>query len=456
MSSWAATLYIERRQLGLGATRTFGQVYFGTPSICLILTIGGCECFNMYNAVISAANHPDPYNPYIGLFNSRSVTSLAQAGVKTDVVSPRPIAPPAGPYSEYGNIPSRHSYSTYEVHYPRFTYLIPQKLFKYTVSSRSIANRLPAYLNEHFDTPDICHAGHIHYDGYGMLPYCREHDLPLTVMGRGKILNNYDNLSWIGQQKIAETLNYADGILCVSNSLADIANDIVDEPKAVVLPNGAQPSRYPTQHRAEIKRELGIPQDTAVVLFCGGYTKRKGINEICEAVEDVQAEDVQFVFVGHYGDLRTELRTALRQSSQDSYKILWEVPPLALRRWFAVADIFMLPSHAEGRPNTVYEAMASETAVVASAVSGIPEQVNDGETGILIPPKDPPALASALNRLLEDPTQRARMGAAGRERLVSKGWTWKSHGMKLAKIHESIIEDGHLPAERVDGQEITV
>lgn len=395
----------------------------------------------MYRAIISAANHPDPFNPYLGLFNYRSIKSLSAAGVETDVVSMRPFAPPIGPYSEFSDIPSKYSYSTHTVHYPRFPYLLPQKLFKFTLSSMAVERILPQFIETNFERPDICHAGHIHYDGTALLPYCKDHDIPLTVMGRGKILNNYDDLSYLGRRTVRQVLEYAERILCVSQSLADIANGIVSGSKATVLANGADPGRYPTDCKEEIKAELGIPPEKRVILFCGGYTKRKGIYEITEAIHELHHEDVQLVFVGHYGDLRDELITALEASPHESYQVLWEVPPLALRRWFTVADILMIPSHAEGRPNTVYEAMASETAVVGSAVSGIPEQVADGETGILIPPKDAPALASALNRLLEDGELRREMGANGLERLLEKGWTWDAHGDTLRGIHESIIAD---------------
>ena len=403
----------------------------------------------MYRAVVSAMNHPDPFNPYMGLFNFRSIRALSRTETEVDAVTPRPRAPPVGPYSEFGEIPSRHDYDSHEVHYPRFLYLLPQKIFKYTLSSRSFADMLPEYISTHFETPDICHAGHIHYDGYGLASYCRSNDIPLTVMGRGKILNNFYSLSQISRRKIRETLEYADGIFCVSESLAHIANDITDTPKATVLPNGADPSRYPTDNERAIRQELDIDRDTTVVMFCGGYTERKGINEICDALDDIRNDDVAFVFVGHYGDLRTDLIRALKASHHDNYRVLWEVPPLGLRRWFAAADIFMLPSHAEGRPNTIYESMASETAVVASAVSGIPEQVKDSETGLLIPEKDPDALATALNSLIEDPVKRERLGANGKERLVSKGWTWEAHGRRLATLHEAVIADGELPANEV-------
>lgn len=394
----------------------------------------------MYRTVISAMNHPDPFHQYMGLFNYRSIRSIASKGVETDVVVPRPFAPPFGPYSEFSRIPTVYNYETHRAHYPRFAYLLPQRLFRYTLSSAAFSHMLPEYVETNFRTPDVCHAGHIHYDGYGLLQYCEERDIPLTVMGRGKILNNYHEMSFLGKRTVRKVLNFSDMVLCVSESLARIARDIVDHTNVTVLPNGADPSRYPTERKGRLKAELGIPSETTVVLFCGGYTERKGVHEIIRALDEIHHDDVQLVFIGHYGDLRETLISSLEQSPHESYRVLWEVPPVGLRRWFAVADIFMLPSHAEGRPNTVYEAMASKTPVVATDVSGIPEQVVDDETGLLVPPRDPVALADNINKLIKYGNLRERMGEQGLKRLLAKDWTWEAHGDRLVRIHRSIID----------------
>jgi len=393
----------------------------------------------MYRVIASAANHPDPINPYLGLYNLRSFDAMAAAGIDVRTVSPRPYAPPIGPYSEYGEVPSTYHYRNYTVHYPRFAYLLPQRLFRYTVSSLAISRKLPSFCARTFEVPDICHAGHIHYDGYGLLPYCREHDVPLTVMGRGTLLNTYEETSDRGRAKIRETLEFADHVFCVSEALAERAGSLTDSAKVSVLANGADPSRYPTDHEDDIRAELNIDPETVVILFCGAYVEGKGIDEMIEALEDVPPDDVMFVFVGHLGPLRGRLIRALNRSHHESYRVLWKVSPVALRRWYAVSDLYMLPSRSEGRPNTIYEAMASETAVVASAVGGIPEQVERGETGILIPPKRPSKLAEALNALIADDERRDEMGKNGRQRLEAEGWAWDAHAERLIEVHQSLL-----------------
>jgi len=108
------------------------------------------------------------------------------------VVSPRPFAPPVGPYSEYASLPDIEDWGTYTVHHPRFWYLLPKRLL-YGLSGNSYANRIPKYVEREFEVPDLVHACHIYPDGYGMLPYVREHDLPLFVMAHGKLIRSLGN-----------------------------------------------------------------------------------------------------------------------------------------------------------------------------------------------------------------------------------------------------------------------
>lgn len=392
-----------------------------------------------YRVLAATTNHPDSIHPYRGLFNHRSLRALADTGASVKAVSPRPFAPPIGPYSELGDVPEVETQGPYDVFHPRFLYMLPKRLF-YGLSGESYRRRVPEYVERKFPTPDVVHAGHIYLDGYGILPYCRRHDLPLFVTAWGTILNEFDSHPESVQSKIRETLTAATRVLCVSEALVEEATRFVPESKVSLLSAGADPGRFPVENRESIRDELGIPRDATVVLYCGHFTEKKGVRDLMEILGDLSLPDTYFVFVGHGGDLRADLQSAVLDSPfRDRSRIFWKMSPLALRRWFAVSDLLVLPSHSEGRPTVVYEAMASETAVLASSTGGIPEQVADGETGALHPPRDTEALRSELQRLADDRPALRRMGERGRERLVEQGWTWDQHAERLERLHKQAI-----------------
>ena len=393
-----------------------------------------------YRMLAAATNHPDPVNPYFGLFNARSIQALTCRDVTVDVVSPRPFAPPLGPYSEYREIPPVSDGNGYSVHHPRFFYGVPKRLL-YGLSGSSYAKRVPRYVEETFETPDVVHAYHIYLDGYGMMGYARDRDLPLFAVAHGAALNGFEEFGRGVRSRIRKTVEACDELLCVSETLARRAEEVAPGVTTRVVPIGADPGVFPVDQRDRIRRELGIPSDVPVVFFCGQYTERKGLNEVIDVLPGFEDSEVHFVFAGQDGELRRPLRNAILETGiSDQVEIHYDVTDEALRRFFAIADLLMLPSYSEGRPTVIYEAMASETAVLASEVDGIPEQVSDGVTGRLIPPRDASALRDALREMCSDRARLREMGVAGYRRLVDEGWTWEAHAERVEGIHREYAE----------------
>jgi glycosyltransferase involved in cell wall biosynthesis len=392
----------------------------------------------MYRLLASAVNHPDSVNPYIGLFNHRTLRALEAIELDLDVISPRPFAPPVGPYSAYSSIPEREQWGPYEVAHPRFLYPLPKRLF-YALAGDSFARRVPSYVERTISEPDVVHACHIYLDGYGMLPYCRRHDVPLFVVAHGAFLNGYDELPVGVRSRIDETLAAAAGIMCVSGALAEKAQRHVSGSKVETIPIGADPTRFPVDRRTELRHELDVDPEATVLLFVGEFCERKGVPELLEILPDLDLPNTDFVFIGYGGDLKRELTRTVARSDFSNKHVYTGVTSLALRSWLAVADALVLPSRAEGRPTVIYEAMASETAVVATDVGGIPEQVADGRTGILLPPRNPEALAAALRNLIGNRDRMRDMGRAGRRRLETNNWTWADHAERIKTLHEQAI-----------------
>lgn len=162
------------------------------------------------------------------------------------------------------------------------------------------------------------------------------------------------------------------------------------------------------------------------ILCVGALEEKKGHRYLIEACQFLHRRGVRFAchLVGE-GPYRRQLETQIAQAGlQDQVHLHGGCPRPEVVRLLSAADVFALASVAtqqgrqEGIPVVLMEAMASGLPVVASALSGIPELVESGWTGILVPPRDATALANALHTLYTDAPVRQRMGQAGRETVL--------------------------------------
>lgn len=182
-----------------------------------------------------------------------------------------------------------------------------------------------------------------------------------------------------------------------------------------VVPNGIDVTE------ATPRRPEGVPAGAQVLLLVGRLAAVKGQRELIGALPSLPEAVAVLVGLELEGDatfvsgLKQE---AARLGVADRVLLTGyraDVPEL-----LAGADIFVLPSYAEGLPVTILEAMAQARPVVATSVGGTPELVVDGETGVLVPPGDVDALSRALAHLLADPDRRRALGEAGRRRVLER------------------------------------
>jgi glycosyltransferase involved in cell wall biosynthesis len=180
--------------------------------------------------------------------------------------------------------------------------------------------------------------------------------------------------------------------------------------------NGVDPAAIRAAAPAAIRAELGIPDSAIVLAHVGRLAPVKGQRELIEALRSLGGGDVRAVFFGRDlergGDYASELER-LASGLAVHFAGFRSDASSALRE----VDALVLPSWIEGLPLVVLEAMAQAKPVVATAVGGTPEAVVEGETGLLVPPRDVPALETALGRLVNDEGLRRRLGESGRERV---------------------------------------
>lgn len=391
-----------------------------------------------YELLISAFHHPDSKHPYRGLFNKRSVSALSNhEDCSIFVFSPVPYAPPIGPYSDFHRIPIYEDFSSYGVLRPRFPYLIPKSIL-YGASGSLFQRKL---VRETTQTPaDILHGCHVYPDGYGLSSVAESKEIPFTVMCHGHFLNNFSKLPFGVSKKIKYTLDNSDHIFCVSGDLKDRANKISSNDDVSVLPIGATPEKFPTGDSESLRCKYKIPSNDVLVIFVGQFIERKGVKELIEIVPKLPGNNVHYSFIGHSGELKHEfIQVAERPEAPANIRVLESISTQELREWFAMADLLLLPSHSEGRPTVIYEAMASKTAVLSTQIGGVEEQVKDADTGQLVSAGDPDELLEMLESLVSDSRELERMGIAGYNRLIKKGWTWSNHAERIVTQHKTII-----------------
>ncbi len=307
------------------------------------------------------------------------------------------------------------------------------------------------------------HTWYAHFGGimakilYGIPLVLTTHSLePLRPWKREQLGRGYDMSSWIEKTAI----EMADAVIAVSEGTREdvLAHFDVDPAKVRVIYNGINVEQYKPTPATDALLRYGVNPDKPYVLFVGRITRQKGIIHLVNAVQYINP-DVQIVLCAGAPDTKeiaAEMEAAVARVRQQGFdNVIWIQEMLSkpdVIQMYSHATVFCCPSIYEPFGIINLEAMACQTAVVASAVGGIKEVVVDGETGILVPveqlnvapfePVDPDRfardLASAINRLLDDPALCASMARAGQTR-AREVFSWASIAAQTKALYEAVI-----------------
>lgn len=276
---------------------------------------------------------------------------------------------------------------------------------------------------------------------YGIPFVLTTHSLePLRAWKAEQLGSGYAMSSWMERTAILD----ADAVIAVSQSArADVLRAYPLLPERVhAIPNGIDLEEYRKTEDTSALTAYGVDPARPYVLFVGRITRQKGVTHLVDAIGYLPQETQVVLCAGSPDtpEIAAEMRSKVELAQRTHPHLLWIEKMLSRQeaiQFYSHARVFCCPSVYEPFGIINLEAMACETAVVASATGGIQEVVVDGETGLLIPFAQDPAtsfpieperfsrdLASALNRLLDDPEECRRMGAAGRRRVEEKfGWS---------------------------------
>lgn len=232
----------------------------------------------------------------------------------------------------------------------------------------------------------------------------------------------------------------ADRVIAVSERMRDDIQEHfrIDPTRVAVIHNGVDVERYHRTPHREVLARLAVREP--YVLFVGRITDQKGIFDLLEAAPALAA-GVQLVLCASAPDT-PEIEERLRRSVEGRPEIRWINEMLSVDEMvqlYSHAAVFCCPSVYEPFGIINVEAMACEIPVVASAVGGILEVVEDGVTGVLVPPREPRELARALNAVLADRRRAEAMGRAGRAR-VEAHFSWRSVAARTEDLYAEAIE----------------
>lgn len=298
--------------------------------------------------------------------------------------------------------------------------------------------------------PDLLHTHLPRADLAGGFVKLRHRDLPWVV----SVHNIYTARSWTGSAALPlldVVWRKADTLIAISHAVRDwlIRERGIPSDRVRIVHYGIDPAPFLAPH-PDARVRWGLP-DGPVAAAIGRLTPHKGFGTLIDAWQQVRARLPEAVLVIAGWDVagyRKELEARVSARGPDPgvrfLGFVDDVPSL-----LAACDIFVLPSTSEGFGQVVIEAMAAARPVVVSRIAPLTEIVADGETGLLVPPEDPDALAAAIVRLLEAPGRAAEMGARARARALAEFSAPRMAEQTLA-LYRGLVSDGRLAQEPVD------
>lgn len=250
-------------------------------------------------------------------------------------------------------------------------------------------------------------------------PAARRARVPVVSVSRGWTAESFKIRLYERLDRLC--LRWMDRVVCVSEAqAARVLRAGVKEDRVDVIPNAIDPERFadpdPTYHR-KLHRYFRQPR-TRIVGAAGRLSPEKGFDILLDAAQRVLTIDptIGFVLFGE-GPRKSEIIDQIQQRGLVGSFILCGFRT-DLDRFMPFFDLFVLPSFTEGMPNVILEAFAAGTPVVATAVGGTPELVEDGRSGFLVPPGDPQSLAEKITEALASEDQLRDMGMQGREHVL--------------------------------------
>lgn len=371
---------------------------------------------------------PSVHEPQAGIFVLRQVQALQALGHTVSVLRFVPKAPPFSPrWRAYRHVPERYSLEGVAVHTVRV--VVPPRMLGLGLVRAQAAPMLRDEIKSF--AADLVHV------------HCV---LPTGALARGAevpmILTAHGSDTYVEPWRRSDLREEARAALARAATVVAVSGFVehsvaaLGRSDASVVFNGADERVFSPRLRALARTALSIDPRRHVVAYAGNLLRAKGIYDLADALGELKALRPLALIAGD-GPEHEGLRERLGSRGVD-HRLLGRISQGELATLLGASDVFAFPSHAEGLPGAVCEAMLSGRAVVASEVGGIPEILKEGETGMLVPKADPSALAHAIRRILSDDALRGELERNAHD-FAQRHLTWRVNAAAYDALYREAL-----------------
>lgn len=276
------------------------------------------------------------------------------------------------------------------------------------------------------------------YGGFAALSYTwvRPKTKMLLTLQEGDPLEHYAKRVGGFRLMHERIFSRANAIQSISRFLADWAKRMGATCEPEVVPNGVDIDRFTARissdERAHLRAEWGIKEGETILVTTSRLSKKNGINDLILSLRDLPKEF--HVVIAGTGEDEAMLRGLVDQHGLgERVRFLGAQPHTALVATLQASDIFIRASLSEGLGNSFLEAMASGLPIVGTPVGGIPDFLEDGQTGVFCQPSDPPSIAKAVLRIQTEPGLADRLKKQG-EALVRASYSWDGIASRMDRL----------------------
>jgi D-inositol-3-phosphate glycosyltransferase len=307
---------------------------------------------------------------------------------------------------------------------------------------------------------------HSHYwlSGLAGLPLARDWRAPHALMFH--TLGAVKNRARLGEDEPPDRIAGeraaalgADRVICATAHEQTLLRQLygVDRARTTVIPCGVDTELFRPMEQQTARRQLGLPLDQRVLLYAGRIEPLKGLDVAIEALATLEAPRPLLLVVG--GDEGAQLEVqrlraiAAREGVSESVRFVAAAAQAEMPAYYSAADLCVVPSYYESFGMAALEAQACGRPVVASRVGGLPEVVEDGVTGYLVPWRCPEPFAARLELLLHNDGLRQRLGASARER--AERFRWQAIAQQLERLYQELHDHAAAGGAELAGDAAT-